>query len=195
VAFLPWVLRVCWWFQIGLFAGLFCCFLELFTLLEHGVGTAMVDVGRGQVADPFVVVFVTVPVEERLQRAAALTSRSLTQLNDAVDRLIREGSDSPVVQTKPATPPAMPKRYALYQNYPNPFNPRTEIRFDLPETAPVTLKVFNTNGQLVTTLLDETRAGGSYTVTWDGSRAASGMYVVQLKAGSYTDTKKMMLIK
>jgi tetratricopeptide (TPR) repeat protein len=90
---------------------------------------------------------------------------------------------------------AIPKKYALYQNYPNPFNPVTEIRFDLPEAVRVELKVFNTLGQSVATLVNEPRAAGSYRVSWDGAGLASGLYIYQLKAGNFTDSKKMVLMK
>jgi len=89
----------------------------------------------------------------------------------------------------------LPTKYALYQNYPNPFNPTTEIRFDLPEAARVELKIFNTLGQLVTTLVDEARPAGAYRISWDGHDVAAGMYIYQLKAGTFTDAKKMVLIK
>jgi hypothetical protein len=89
----------------------------------------------------------------------------------------------------------VPREYALYQNYPNPFNPTTEIRFDLPKAARVELKIFNSLGQQVATLLDENRVAGSHSVKWDGSGVASGVYIYQLKSGSYTDSKKMVLMK
>jgi hypothetical protein len=89
----------------------------------------------------------------------------------------------------------LPTKYTLYQNYPNPFNPTTEIRFDVPEAARVELRVFNTLGQLVTTLVDETRPAGAYRVAWDGKDVSAGMYIYQLKAGNFTDAKKMVLIK
>jgi hypothetical protein len=90
---------------------------------------------------------------------------------------------------------SIPERYALYQNYPNPFNPTTEIHFDLPEAARVELKVFNTLGQLVTTLVNDVRPAGSYRVSWDGKEVAAGMYIYQLKSGNFSDAKKMVLIK
>ncbi len=91
--------------------------------------------------------------------------------------------------------PALPKAYALYPNYPNPFNPITEIRFDLPENAQVEVAIFNTLGQRVTTLVNDTRDAGTYRVRWDGSSAASGMYLCQLKAGNFVQTRKLMLLK
>jgi hypothetical protein len=89
----------------------------------------------------------------------------------------------------------MPGKFALYQNYPNPFNPVTEIRFDVPQAGRVQLKVFNILGQLVATLVDETRPAGAYRVAWDGNTVASGLYIYQLTAGSFTDVKKMVLIR
>jgi hypothetical protein len=94
----------------------------------------------------------------------------------------------------------VPTRFALYQNYPNPFNPITEIRFELPEATGVELKIFNTLGQLVTTLVSETRPAGAYTVKWDGKNSSglpvsTGMYVYQIKAGKFSDAKKMLLLR
>ena len=97
-------------------------------------------------------------------------------------------------------PVAVPKEYKLYQNYPNPFNPSTEIKFDLPEAVPVKLIVYNVLGQHVVTLVDEVRNAGRITIPWDGKNAngldvATGMYIYQIKAGSFVDAKKMLLLK
>ena len=91
-------------------------------------------------------------------------------------------------------------QYALHQNYPNPFNPTTEIRFDLPENVKVELRIYNTLGQLVTTLMNETRMPGAYRILWDGrsfegKEVGAGVYFYQLKAGSFVDTKQMVLLK
>jgi hypothetical protein len=95
---------------------------------------------------------------------------------------------------------AIPTKYALYQNYPNPFNPNTEIRFDLPDAVRVELKIFNILGQEVAKLIDEVRPAGAYRFMWDskttsGNSVASGVYIYQLKAGKFVDSKKMMLIR
>lgn len=94
----------------------------------------------------------------------------------------------------------IPKSYALKQNYPNPFNPTTTIRFDLPEATKVTLKVYNILGQHVRTLVDGEKPAGFQSVIWDGrnsvgQRAASGIYIYRLEAGSFKAVKKMVLIK
>ena len=95
---------------------------------------------------------------------------------------------------------AIPGDFRLYQNYPNPFNPTTQIEFDLPETSNLTLKVFNTLGQEVATVSDGKFNAGHYVMTWNGKSnagidVATGLYIYQLKAGSFLDTKKMILMR
>ncbi|MBL0061256.1 MAG: S8 family peptidase [bacterium] len=96
--------------------------------------------------------------------------------------------------------PEIPTEFRLYQNYPNPFNPTTQIEFDLPEAVRVTLKVFNTLGQEVATVSDEMMPAGHHVATWNGKSnvdtdVATGLYIYQIHAGSFTDTKKMVLMK
>jgi len=90
----------------------------------------------------------------------------------------------------------VPEVYKLFQNYPNPFNPTTEIKFELPQNTFVTLKVYNAVGQVVAELVNnEYRNAGSYSVSFDGSKFASGIYFYSIEAGVYKDIKKMVLIK
>jgi hypothetical protein len=84
--------------------------------------------------------------------------------------------------------------FKLYQNYPNPFNPTTTITFDLPESGPVALKVYNILGEEVSTLLSASLHSGFYEHKWDGSNFASGIYLYRLQVGNYVETKKMVLI-
>ncbi len=86
-------------------------------------------------------------------------------------------------------------RTALVQNYPNPFNPVTTIAYTLGSHGQVSLKVYNVAGQLVETLLDEIQTPGSYKVFWDGRHKASGVYFYCLRAESFSQTKKMVLLK
>jgi hypothetical protein len=93
-----------------------------------------------------------------------------------------------------------PARFALHANAPNPFGPLTTIRFDLPRPSPVRLAVFDIAGRKVRTLVDETLPAGSRSVIWDGrdgtgNPAASGIYFYRFEAGSYSETKKMTLLK
>ncbi|MBI4547437.1 MAG: T9SS type A sorting domain-containing protein [Ignavibacteriae bacterium] len=89
----------------------------------------------------------------------------------------------------------MIKEFALHQNYPNPFNPRTDIRLQLADYSHVVLKVFNILGQEIVTLLNEVKEPGEYTVEWDASEFSSGVYFYRMRAGNFTDVKKMLLAK
>jgi len=88
-----------------------------------------------------------------------------------------------------------PTEYALDQNYPNPFNPVTTITYQLQKSGSVTLKVFDILGNEVKTLVNEQKEMGRYTVWFDASSLASGMYVYQLRANNYITTKKMLVVK
>jgi hypothetical protein len=94
----------------------------------------------------------------------------------------------------------LPTQFALGQNYPNPFNPTTEISFALPNAADVELSVYNLLGQKVTTLVNGAMPAGNHSVTWDGTSesggsVASGIYFYRISAGSFNETKKMMMLK
>ncbi len=86
---------------------------------------------------------------------------------------------------------------SLYQNSPNPFNPATSIKFAIPQgyNGNVTLKIYDITGKLVQQLVNQNMAGGVHEVTWNADKYSSGIYFYRLTAGSFTDIKKMMLIK
>jgi type IX secretion system substrate protein len=89
----------------------------------------------------------------------------------------------------------IPKVFALHQNYPNPFNPVTTIKFELPKGNLVTLTVFDITGREVETPISEYLAAGYYEVTFEAENLASGVYVYKLEAGTFTDKKKMIILK
>jgi hypothetical protein len=90
---------------------------------------------------------------------------------------------------------SIPKEFCLEQNFPNPFNPTTNIRFTIKKTGWTELVVFDVLGREVTVLCNEERQPGDYQVTWNASVMSNGVYFYQLKAGSFTETKKMLLLK
>jgi hypothetical protein len=94
----------------------------------------------------------------------------------------------------------IPEKFFLSQNYPNPFNPVTTIEYSVPAlgnlySTPVQLKVFNILGQEVATLVNESKAPGNYKVTFNGSELSSGIYLYRIKAGNFSETKKLVILK
>ena len=88
-----------------------------------------------------------------------------------------------------------PLTFSLSQNYPNPFNPTTKINYTVPFDSKVTIAVYSITGELVTELVNNNFAAGSYSVDFNGSNLASGMYIYKMTAGSFTQINKMMLMK
>lgn len=89
----------------------------------------------------------------------------------------------------------IPLNYSLEQNYPNPFNPVTNIRFSLPSTQKVVLKIFDVLGREVKTLIDEERSAGNYNITFNASKISSGVYFYRLEAGNFMKVNKMIFLK
>ena len=94
-----------------------------------------------------------------------------------------------------------PDDFVLEQNYPNPFNPTTTISYDLPLNKQISLKIYNTMGQLVRTLVDDQlQVAGKHKVLWDGmndagNRVATGVYIYALEWGNFSKTRRMTLVK
>jgi hypothetical protein len=94
----------------------------------------------------------------------------------------------------------VPRAYKLAQNFPNPFNPSTTIMFDMREKGHMTLKIYNVAGQLIRTLVNDVKDAGSHKVTWDGKNnlgvgVASGVYFYKMETTSYSQTKKMVMLR
>ncbi|MBX7047002.1 MAG: T9SS type A sorting domain-containing protein [Ignavibacteria bacterium] len=89
----------------------------------------------------------------------------------------------------------IPKGFSLKQNYPNPFNPTTKIVFALPKNGNVTVRVYNSLGTEVATLVNTKQNAGTYEITYDASALPSGVYFYKLESEGYSDAKKMMLVK
>ena len=85
--------------------------------------------------------------------------------------------------------------FIIKQNYPNPFNPSTKMNFSIPQSENVMLKIYDVLGRQITTLVNEEKPAGNYTVEFDGSNLPSGVYFYQIHAGDFIETKKMLLLK
>lgn len=89
----------------------------------------------------------------------------------------------------------IPDKYVLYQSYPNPFNPSTTIKYSIPQSDIVSLKVYDILGREVATLVNDYKTVGTYAVEFNASRFASGVYFYQIQSGNFIQTKKMILLK
>ena len=94
----------------------------------------------------------------------------------------------------------IPEEFALHQNYPNPFNPVTQIKYDLPEDAMVTIHIYDLMGRNIKSLVRQNESAGYHTVRWDatndrGEPVSAGMYLYIIQAGEFRQTKKMVLVK
>ncbi len=87
------------------------------------------------------------------------------------------------------------EKYELQQNYPNPFNPVTKITFSIPAANNVKLVVYDLTGKIVATLMNEYKNIGTYSVEFDASNLSSGIYLYKVESGTFTEIKKMLLVK
>ncbi len=111
------------------------------------------------------------------------------------DQMAKLGFDTTLTSVKPELTGEIPTDYTLSQNYPNPFNPATTIKYSVPELSNVKLTVYNTIGEVVEVLVDREQANGVYTVEFNAKDLSSGIYLYTLKAGSFSETRKMILMK
>ncbi|MCX7833885.1 MAG: T9SS type A sorting domain-containing protein [Ignavibacteria bacterium] len=99
-----------------------------------------------------------------------------------------------VTGVKPITN-EIPKDFKLYQNYPNPFNPTTKIDYEVSKACFVYIKVYDVLGRVVSTLVNEYKDAGHYSITFDGTNLPSGVYFYKMEADKFSDTKRMLIIK
>ena len=147
---------------------------------------------------------------EWMVQAPDTSQECIIKINYEEDSSIFDESDTTFYIRNPTsvndyTNIILPDKYDLHQNYPNPFNPSTTIKYQIPELSIVTLKVLDVLGNEVATLVNEEKPAGTYEVEFDASSLsgfvsakggyASGVYFYQLKAGSFIETKKMVLLR
>lgn len=111
-------------------------------------------------------------------------------LYDSKENLTKESYENITLKVN-----GIPAQYYLSQNYPNPFNPTTTINYQLPKDEHVTIKVYDMLGKEITTLVNEFKTSGNYNIKFDGSNLSSGVYLYEIEAGNFSDTKKLVLIK
>lgn len=122
-------------------------------------------------------------------------STSATSYFDGYQILPRYISDFTSVASSVENENTVVTEFALAQNYPNPFNPSTRINYSVPTESKVTIAIYSITGELVAELVNEYKTPGNYSVNFDGSRLASGMYIYRMTAGNFVKTNKMMLLK
>jgi hypothetical protein len=100
-----------------------------------------------------------------------------------------------LVSVEPVTGTEIPREFALMQNYPNPFNPVTNIGLRIAELGFVSVRIYDISGKEVAILVNEELSPGVYNVEFDGSNLASGTYFYRMETNSFSDVKKMILVK
>lgn len=121
------------------------------------------------------------------------TDIAITSTSDSLYVLYNLGGGTVGIRDQEIT--EAPTSFSLSQNFPNPFNPTTTIQYSLPQAGNVTLKIYNLLGEEVRTLIEDYKQAGKHSVQFNASQIASGIYFYRLQAGSFVETKKMILIK
>jgi endo-1,4-beta-xylanase len=125
--------------------------------------------------------------------ASSSTAAALGQAKDSL--MIAINGLVPIVTAVHSVNENNPKVFALSQNYPNPFNPTTQIKYSVPQSGYISLKVYNLLGVEVATLFAGVRQAGNYIAAFDGKELASGVYLYRLQANNFMETKKLILLK
>ena len=123
-----------------------------------------------------------------------------TLLNLSQDQYKGDAPDMGAIEYDPASINTRqftknPDNYILISAYPNPFNSSTTITYALPTQSPITLKVYNTRGQLVDVLLDRVMPAGRHSVVWVGSGFSTGVYIVKMSSLDFQFSRKILLVK
>ncbi len=118
-----------------------------------------------------------------------------TENGSLAGKLYFDGIQSEVVTSVDNNGNTIVTEYELFQNYPNPFNPSTVIKYNLPETGLVNIKIYDILGNEISTLLNDEKNAGSHTVEFNASNFASGVYFYKISSGSFVSIRKMMLLK
>jgi len=102
---------------------------------------------------------------------------------------------TPIITGVEGSIATIPTEYQLYQNYPNPFNPVTIIKYDIPKTSVVKIKIYDLTGKEIATLVNQEKEAGSYEMEWNGTGFASGVYFYKFESKDFSKVMRMVLIK
>ncbi len=137
----------------------------------------------------------TIPANGKIKVAFAIAAtESVEELRQAV-ATAKAVYDSTITSVKETYPGEVPVKFELSQNYPNPFNPSTKINFSIPQNGFATLKVYDSIGKEVATLVNKELKKGCYNVTFNASNLASGIYFYRLNVNNFSAVRKMILLK
>ena len=171
---------------IGPIANCICTYDLSTVLLGLGAGYYTVDVYRRYLSKYGYPKDTTIRIGSTsfdiISSQGSVSSQQFYQSACRHDMAVQDGAPTPL-------------EFLLSQNYPNPANPGTTISFSLPRSSFVTIKIYNILGQLISTLVNERRAPGTYNVQFDASNLPSGVYYYRLSGGDYVATKSMLVIK
>jgi hypothetical protein len=171
--------------------------------LTQEPGSGIVDAGDSVIVT---VTFTTTGLTPDSSYDALLVIESNDIVNPVEDVIVRLTTQGPegIGDGDEVASASLPRAFSMAQNYPNPFNPSTSIAYDVPvgneAGVKVILEVFNVRGQRIATLVDDVKTPGSYVVHWNGKDslgrvAGSGIYIYRIKAGDFSSTKKMVVLK
>ena len=152
----------------------------IFTL--NDLGTKTINLG----------ITVTIPCYTRSSLYTASIQISASYIGNTLNKISTSGEYAYIVTVGDSD---IPSEYVLYQNYPNPFNPGTTIAYGLPNASHVTLTIYNILGQQVASPVDEDQNAGYHDVVFNSERLPSGIYFYQLRAGNFSKTKILMIVK
>lgn len=167
-------------------------FLSNFTMQSREINGELYIAGASTAQNGSMGVFATMYfVNAQTVGSTDITFRRLRWNEGAV----RESVAVATVVTGVSDGVSLPTEFSLGQSYPNPFNPGTTIKYGIPKAGQVTLKVFDLLGREVVTLVEEEKPPGTYTIRWDASGVASGVYLYRLQSAGFVDVKKMVVLR
>ena len=158
---------------------------------EEGVGGVAYDAAAQRLYAARIIDFTTTGFVSVHSRDGQEVTRFEAGIAPAHIALLQTGVDTAVEQTAAA----VPERFGLHANYPNPFNPTTRLPFDVTQTGPVTLTIYDAQGRLVATLVDAPMTPGRYEAVWDAGLLPSGIYLGRLETPGRVSTRRLVLLK